>query len=137
MSDLATIFPATEVTLSTGEVLVIKPFKFGQLPKVMHLSRGIFGHIQALFSSGADLSDAALISEVLAHGGEQFIQLIALAVNKDREWFDELEAVDGVQLATTFLEVNVSFFAQKLLPELKKSAQSLNKIQPGLMQSAS
>lgn len=137
MSDLAVMFPGTDVTLSTGEVLTIKPFKFGQLPKVMHLSRGIFGHIQALFSSGVDLNDAALISEVLAHGGEQFIQLIAMSVNKDRTWFDDLEAVDGIQLATTFLEVNVSFFAQKLLPELKKSAQSLNKITPGLTQLSS
>ena len=130
MSDLNTIFPGTEVTLSTGESFTLKPFKFGQLPKVLHLSKGIFGHISSMFSAGADLNDATLISEVLAHGGENFIQLLCLATGKPRDWFDELESVDGVQLSTAFLEVNVSFFVQKLLPELKKSAQKLNQVTP-------
>jgi hypothetical protein len=137
MSDLGTIFPDVELELSSGELIKVRPFKFGQLPKVLNLSKDIFAQVQALFIANAQIEDAALIAEVLSSGGEKFIELLCVSINKPRAFFDELDAADGIRLATAVLEVNVSFFAQRLLPELKKSALSLQAATPGLKQLSS
>ncbi len=126
--ELSTLFPESKITLSTGEEIVIKPFKFGQLPQAMHLAKGIFGHLQGIYVGGQVIEDAELIGSLLSHGGEQFLQLICLSVGKPRTWFDEMDAVDGLNVAVAFLEVNVSFFVQKLAPELKLAKEKLTSI---------
>lgn len=132
--ELATIFPSTDVLISTGETIAVRPFTFGQIPRAMSLSKGIFGHIQNLMIGGKAIDDVELLGEVLSNGGEQFILLICLSTGKDRAWFDALEALDGLAIATKFLEVNISFFGQKLLPELKKAKTILEKTLPGRTQ---
>lgn len=128
MSELNTLFPDSTVTLSTGEVIQIKPFKFGQLPQAMFLAKGIFAHLQSLYIGNRVTEDAELIGELLSHGGEQFLQLICLSCNKPRTWFDDMEAIDGLNVAVKFLEVNVSFFVQKLAPELKVAKEKLAQV---------
>jgi hypothetical protein len=126
MSDLQTIFPDAELTVQ-GEVLTIKPFTFGQLPKVLKLTKSFYSEVQPLFE---DLqgNEAQLTMQVMAVGGDDLIELIALGIKKPREWFDTLQIDDGVRVATAFLEVNLSFFAQRVLPQVKTAMSQLQSL---------
>lgn len=119
MSELNTIFPGTDVALSTGESVTIKPLVFGQFPKASKLAQGIAKPLmEAYASQSAD--NASVIIQILAEGGEDFLNLIALGINKPRSFFDTLPFDDGVRLARAFVETNLDFFTQRVLPELKK-----------------
>lgn len=132
MDELKVLFPENKVTLSNGAVIEIKPFTFGQLPKAIGLSKELFGVARKLYENEAD--SAELIGEMFATGGENFIELISMSIQKPREWFNELPADDGLSLATVFLEVNLSFFAQKVLPAFTTGMGRLQKAVPGLTQ---
>ncbi len=132
MDELKVLFPENKVTLSTGEVIDVKPFTFGQLPKAIGLSKELFGVARQLYEN--KVSTTELVGEMFSTGGENFIDLIAMSTSKPRQWFDELQADDGVALATTFLEVNLSFFAQKVLPAFTTGMGRLQKAVPGLTQ---
>lgn len=117
--ELDTIFPGQDVQLSNGDVLVIKPLVFGQFPKAAKLAQGIAKPLmQAYEQKSADTTQA--IMQVLAEGGEDLLSLVALGVNKPRSFFDTLQFDDGVRLTRAFLEVNLDFFTQRVLPELNK-----------------
>jgi hypothetical protein len=133
MDDLKVMFPENKVTLTTGEVIEVKAFTFGQLPKAISLSKDLFGVARQLYQNEVD--SAELIGDMFASGGENFIELISMSTSKPREWFNSLAADDGLNLATVFLEVNLSFFAQKVLPAFTTGMGRLQKAVPGLTQS--
>lgn len=130
--ELNTLFPDNSVELSDGSTLQVRPFTFGQLPKAISLSKELFGVARQMYEAEANTTE--LVGQMFAEGGESFIELIGLSINKPRAWFNELPADDGLKVATVFLEVNLSFFAQKVLPELKKGMSRLQKVAPGLTQ---
>ena len=130
--ELDTLFPNNSVTLTDSTVIDIKPFTFGQLPKAISLSKDLFGIARALYENDAESGE--VIGELFATGGENFIELISMGTGKPRAWFDTLPADDGLNIATVFLEVNLSFFAQKVLPAFKTGMGRLQKVAPGLMQ---
>lgn len=123
--ELKTLFPGKEIALSTGETLTIKPFKFGQLPKALSLAQAIAKPLIEAYKSSADgvpaESNNMLILKVISEGGEDFIKLMSIAVGKDRAWFDNLESDDGAKIAAAFLEVNLDFFTQRVLPVIQEA----------------
>jgi len=121
MSDLKVIFPASTVELSSGAITV-KPFTFGQLPKVLQKAQTIYGGIAHLMDNGAD---TAAVVQIMAVGGEDLLELVSLSIGKPREFFDTLQIDEGVLLVSTFLEVNLSFFVQRVLPEFKAAVTKL------------
>lgn len=116
MSDLKTLFPAQHIDLA-GRTITVKPFTFGQLPKVLTKARTVYGAIAHLIEK--DMSEAGLILEVMAVGGEDLMDLVCLSIGEDRDFLDTLQIDEGVKLVGTFLEVNLSFFVQRVLPEFK------------------
>lgn len=126
MDELKTIFPGQTVELSDGPITV-SPLTFGQLPKAMALSRNIAGPIMATLSKSAD---ASAIMSIVADGGEDFIDLMALGTGIPRAKFNTMSADDGVKLASAFLEVNLDFFTQKVLPLVQKMLTDLNRPGP-------
>lgn len=130
MDELNTLFPDTTLKLSDGSTVEVKPFTFGQLPKALAYSKSIFGLVRQLYEN-ADEADA-IAGTMLAEGGENFIELIAMSTGKPRAWFDTLPADDGLLITTQFLEVNLSFFAHKVIPAFKNGMGRLQKIAPGL-----
>lgn len=121
MSEIQTLFPGKEVTLSTGETITIKPFTFGQLPKALKLSQKIGQALADSYNAGK-LSDAKVAVsaaiEVLAEGGEEIIELVGLATGKPRAWFDTVPGEDTLDILNAFIEVNKDFFTQKVLPKV-------------------
>ena len=122
MSDLNILFPSSTVELSSGAVTV-KPFTFGQLPKVLNKARTIYGAISHLMDGGGD--ETLVVIEIMSVGGEDLLELVSLSIGKPREFFDTLQMDEGVRLVSTFLEVNLSFFVQRVLPEFKKAVTNL------------
>ena len=121
-AELKVLHPNIDVTLSTGEVLTLKPFTFGQLPKALKLANGIAALIQNAHASG-DFTSHAL--NIMADGGEDFLTLMAFGLGKDREFFDTLDAADGTLLSMEFLGVNYDFFIQRVLPLFRKGMEKL------------
>lgn len=121
MSEIQTLFPGKEVTISTGETITIKPFTFGQLPKALKLSQKIGQSLASAYNDGK-LTDSkqAITSaiECLADGGEEIIELVMLATGKPRTWFDTVPGEDTIDILNAFVEVNKDFFTQKIIPKV-------------------
>jgi len=125
MSDLETLFPNVEIDVQ-GEKIVIAPFTFGQLPRVLKLTKSFYAEVQPFFNG--DVDQTAAIMHVLSVGGDDLIELVALGIKKPTSWFESLAVDDGIRVATAFIEVNLSFFALRVLPQIKTSMGTLQKL---------
>lgn len=126
MSEIQTLFPGKEITLTSGEVIKIKPFTFGQLPKALKIGQKLGAMLAELYSQGK-FEDQANVSSnlmiIIGEGGEDLLDLIGLGIGKPREWFDNLQGDDGITLTIAFLEVNIDFFTNKMMPQLSEAMQ--------------
>lgn len=128
MSELETLFPGKEVTLSSGEVIKVEPFKFGQLPLALKLTQKLGGLLAEMYKSGELKNKDKTVTNVmfiLSEGGEDLMTLMGLCIGKERVWFDTLQGDDGIKLTIAFLEVNIDFFTQKMMPQLLEAMQNL------------
>lgn len=128
MSELSVLFPGKEVTLNSGEVIKVEPFKFGQLPLALKLAQKLGGILADMYKSGEFQNKEKTVANVIAvlsEGGEDLIQLIGLCISKDREWFNTLQGDEGLILTTAFLEVNIDFFTKKMMPQLLAAMQGI------------
>lgn len=126
MSEISTLFPGQEVKLQSGEVITIKPFTFGQLPKALKIGQKLGVLLSDLYRQGK-FEDQANVSQnlmvIIGEGGEDLLELIGLGIGKSREWFDTLQGDDGITLTIAFLEVNIDFFTKKMMPQLSEAMQ--------------
>lgn len=106
-----------EFTVS-GELVKIRPFTFGELPKVIALLRGVGGTF-AYWNASGKLNTVEGMMDIVATGGENLIQTLALNVGKPREWFDSIPADEGIALLLEFLKLNLSFFTKRVVPLLQ------------------
>ena len=124
MNEIQTLFPGKEITLSTGEVINIKPFTFGQLPKALKIGQKLGVLLADLYRKG-QFEDQTNVSSnlmvIVGEGGEDLLDLIGLGIGKPRAWFDELQGNDGITLTIAFLEVNIDFFTKKMMPQLSEA----------------
>ena len=120
-NDIQTLFPGKEITIA-GETIQITPIKLGQLPKALALMMKIGSLVSA--SNGAND-----LAPVIAYGGDELLNLIAETTKKPRAFIDDLYADDAVELVTAFLEVNKSFFVEKVLPKFPGLAEKLSNFQ--------
>jgi hypothetical protein len=120
MSDeLKVLFPGREVIVG-GETIAVKPFKMGQYPKVIEIIADIAPLIAQ--ADGNMMTIATL-------GAEQVMRLAAISTGKKREWFDNVEADEGLVLLTAVLEENWKFFQKKVKPELDKAFAVIKALQ--------
>ena len=115
--ELQVLFPNEDVTVN-GEVLQIKPLTFGQLPKALKVMEKLGSLFTQTFSK-ENASQADMLT-FLAHGGDELLELVCLGVGKKKEWFDTVPMDEGIKLTIKFIEVNSSFFTQRVLPLLVK-----------------
>ncbi|MDE2455665.1 MAG: hypothetical protein KGL43_18920 [Burkholderiales bacterium] len=125
--DLETLAPTPREVTAKGDTVAIAPFYFGQFPRVMGLLRQIGQQVQGTgimsISTGGGNAQFSLASnwaerlpEVFEQAGEPWLDLLAMAIGKPRKWFDTLAADEGLLLSQAMVEVNLDFFARKLLP---------------------
>lgn len=104
--------PTATVTLA-GEAFTVRPFTFGQLPFVTKKLASIAG------SLGPE--QFANIPLLIAEGGEDILEVLALAIKKPRSYFDTLDDhAGGIELLAAVIAVNKELFAKNLQPALLK-----------------
>ena len=117
--EMKVLFPeSSEVSLKSGEVITIKPLTFGQTLKAIEIGKNL-GTLIIAASEAENPRDEVI--GIMAHGGQDLIALLAFALKKDIDWFDQLPADEGVTLTAEFLGVNFDFFTKKVMPEIMKS----------------
>lgn len=126
MSDtqLEVLFPQGKTLNIQGQELTIKPFKFGKLPAVFKAMEPIAGLFFNLTVAGTN--QISLISQLISEGGDNIMDLIVIGSGKTKEWVEELETEEGIDLLTAIIEVNFSFFTQKILPKLTQKLAQAN-----------
>lgn len=128
MSELTTLFPGKELTLINGSKVMIKPMKFTQIPKALAFVDSINSKMAE--ASGGDITSQQFMIRVMALAGEDLLDLLAFGMKTPREWFDDLEADEGLQVALAFVEVNYSFFVQKVGPILEQGIIQIKALAP-------
>jgi len=123
MSELNVLIPQGKELNIRDANLTIKPFKFGELPKVFKaidpISKALF---EALSGGGNQIE---VITGLVANGGDGIIDLMVIGSKQSREWIEDLELDEGIDLFTAIVEVNASFFVQKVLPTLNSKMEAI------------
>ena len=109
--DLDVLFPDREIVVG-GETLTIKPFTARQWPKVI----GIFQKLQPLLTAGD--GDKVDMLGIFAAGADDLYVALGIAAHKPLEWFDEVQMDDAIRLFSLVLEINQTFFAERIAPML-------------------
>lgn len=111
---LASLFPGETVTLSTGRVLVVRPWGMRALthevPTLVGRVLAKIEPVRASLQAGATGDD--LMPMLLAAAGEDFMGLIAWTIGFTQEEMDALDAADGMRLVRAVFRVNRGFFAE-------------------------
>lgn len=116
--ELNTLFPIPQVVTINGVTLSLTPFKLGELPKVFRTIEPITKLIVDAMGSSDTQIDSLV--KVIVQGGDNILDLLAVGSRQSREWVDQLETDQGIQLLLAILEINSSFFVQRVLPLITK-----------------
>jgi hypothetical protein len=122
-TELDKLFPAGQTLTIKETELTITPFKLGELPNVFKVIDPITKLVlDAIGTTGNQMES---LSKIMVLGGDNVLDLLAVGSRQPRAWIDQLELDEGVQLLTAILEVNASFFVQKVLPLLTKAVKTV------------
>ena len=107
--DAQVLFPGKTVTLSAGEEVKIEPFTFIEcMTSAAKYARSFAGSLKT-----------GSVLDIIADGGEDVLRLVQLAVKRPPDWWAKLMPDDGLSLTTAVLEVNRSFFLERLKAPLE------------------
>ncbi|WP_157606738.1 DUF6631 family protein [Sedimenticola selenatireducens] len=112
--ELEILIPDRDITLTTGETVTVREFRFYESLKLEPTAMPI---IQSFADIGEDWEtiDINRLLSVFSSHAEEFTQLLAASVNREVDWVKGLSDKDGTILSTTFWSVNQSFFVRRLL----------------------
>lgn len=119
------LFPQGKVVKLSGKDYTILPYGFGKFPKVMASLSKLADLAQ--FDTAAKTDDA-IIKMLFLSGGEEVMELCALALDQPRKFLDAIPADEGIQLALAILEVNRDFFIARLQPQLSIITSKLSEL---------
>ena len=57
--------------------------------------------------------------DIVSSGGENLIQALVLNTGKPRAFFDNVSPDEGVKLMLEFLQMNIGFFTNRVVPVLQ------------------
>lgn len=114
--DLGSVFPETRIVKVKGRDIEISPFKFKVLLKVLT-------HVNNILDDSGFLDQYTILQTLLrgiSQHPDDLIGILKLSTNVTEDsFYDEIDAVDGVNLLLATWEVNKDFFSQKLGGALK------------------
>lgn len=126
LKDLTTLLPEPVAVLAGGEEVRVHEIRTGQLVQAVRLVQMLMDNLVAAGKAapgggGEVVADASAADLLLAAYGPT-ADFVCLSTGKTREWFDGLRGDDGVAVAGKVLEVNLDFFAERLLPRFLELA---------------
>ncbi|HUW85091.1 MAG TPA: hypothetical protein VMZ31_20100 [Phycisphaerae bacterium] len=110
--DLKTLFPGVEISVG-GEALMVKPFPFEMLPKVVAFVRKFAGGLE-----GDPETKKVDVMRLLEEASGDLLPLVAQAVGKPLAFVAALPFDEGVRLTEAVLTVNQDVFTKAVLPKL-------------------
>lgn len=113
----AKLLEQTQYLNINDEPIVIKPFTFGQLPRVAKALAAIASRVPA--------DEGFSIPKLIAEGGEEILEVVAVAAGKSRDWLDEIDPADGFELVGAVVAANAEQFEKKILPAVAKLAATV------------
>ena len=116
--EIEVLFSNTKTFQINGESVTIKHFSFGQLPAVISLLKGV-GGVFAHYKNAGTLNSVEAMMDIVSSGGENLIQALVLNTGKPRAFFDEVPPDEGVKLMLEFLQMNIGFFTNRVVPVLQ------------------
>ena len=117
--DLKVLAPQETISTKLGAV-VVKPFKFTQFPRVIEILSGFSSSVNV-----DNLEAGDIVNLLMRNQGEDLFELMCMASGKDKEWLDELEADEGIELLMKVVEQNMDFFNKKLIPSITRFSQTV------------
>lgn len=112
--DLEILQPEQTFVEVDGENIYVKPYTFGKLLKALKYLSNLAG----LFATAEDGLEPTILEAFASHG-DDVLGLLCLATNKNKEFFDDLDAEKGLDLAILTYKVNESFFSETLIPKIQ------------------
>lgn len=126
---LDTLLGAAVPVTVAGIELAIRPFTFGQLPRVLE--------IIGPFLAGLVQQGTLDLSGIFERDSERALRLCVLATGRPRAWFDAVPTDEGLALLAAIAEVNADFFSSRvapavaeLWPRMKSKFQGQNPLNP-------
>lgn len=139
-SELDILIPDSEITLASGEKIVIRPFSFAKLPKVVSLINSIGVGIFTLMEASKDVTlgdvnqeagtvplevdDLAInkVNEFIESYFEEIVEVLTIYCRRPKEFFlDEDQGPDieeVCQIILLIVERHLNFFMKTLRPIL-------------------
>jgi hypothetical protein len=114
MSDLEKVLPPAPVEVVVkGETFKVTYFGARQWAKALPASGLVLAIVEAVQSEAIDPVEAVV------RGGEVIFELLALAINKPVDWFDDADPVEVCDLLLAVAEQNLDFFEQRVKPAMQ------------------
>lgn len=113
--NLEILQPEENFVLINGEQVYVKQFTFGKLLKALKY----LSNLADILQEGEDGLQQNLLQAFARHG-DDIIGLLSLCTGKPKEFFDELEADKGLDMAVLAYKVNENFFVNNLFPKLNQ-----------------
>ncbi|MEW6485792.1 MAG: hypothetical protein AB1423_14465 [Pseudomonadota bacterium] len=120
--DIKKLLPGKRITLTTKERVEIRPVPFGKLPAFTESVAELFSKLRSVGLKLEEIEDWKVVLEVAA---EETIRIMAFVIGKPREWFDEIDIADGLEILNIIIEQNLTERAKKNLKALLERWSSL------------
>lgn len=125
MAKLKELLPGELYTLSNREQVLIKPVPFGRLSL---FSEAVASLIGKLMEGGIKLEGIEDWKILFDTAFEETLNIMALVLDKPREWFDTISISDGLGILNIVIEQNFSDDIKKNLKTLIGKASLILKM---------
>jgi hypothetical protein len=113
-TDLNKIIPSDEPMVIGGKTITPRTMKVKQLPAVLKAVQPFAG----VFKDGVQSLD---IPTLLIDHTPNVVELVHQLTGEDKEWVENLELDEMIEVFTKVVEVNLDFFIRKVLPLLSEA----------------
>jgi hypothetical protein len=118
--DLTKMIPEAKTITVGGETIPIVPIKVKQLSATIKAAAPLMAHFKN--SNPGEIDIFSLVSSSI----DDAIELVAQLSGKPREWIEELEIPELVDLTSALVEANVDFFTKSVLPSVLRAMGQLS-----------
>jgi hypothetical protein len=128
MEELKRIHPEVVYTLETGEQVTVSPIGFRKLGRFGQAVISIFGKLReaGVDVSKLELTDQSTIALALSLAFDEVVDLMAVILGKDMDWFEKLSPVDGALILEIMIKQNWNENTKKKLTDLLGRIQSVS-----------
>lgn len=126
MSELKILLPGEPFTLSNGETIIVSPVPFG---KLRIFSGAVAELTRRLSEAGLKFESVEDWRVVFDVAFEETVKIMALVLDRPREWFDTISLSDGLGLLNIIIEQNFNEDTKKNLKGLIERVSSLLRTQ--------